>query len=278
MTQETDPGSATQGAPPAGSSRRAARLEQQPTAVLPAAAPVAHAGAGSRGLGRQRTLLLAGGAAVVLLCAAAGTLILGLRNAPTDRTGTPTSDISVDAGTRNPANALLGEGGGSPGPLPRTDPTAQPTAPMTPAPATPADEQLAPPSTGDGTTPGTPVAEPGTPSGASAPSGPGAPSGPPPAPAAPKPLAFAGLTRNSTIGLLGIRIFSSDTLSLSGEPGATASVSYGSSPTGSVTFDESGRATLTVGGSLIDLGDPVITVAYSDGTAGTAIHARRSAL
>jgi len=228
---------------------------------------------------------------VVLLCAAAGTLILGLRNAPTDRTGTPTSDISVDAGTRNPANALLGEGGGSPGPLPRTDPTAQPTAPATPAPApatpapaTPADEQLAPPSTGDGTTPGTPVAEPGTPSdpstppGPSTPSGPGAPSGPPPAPAAPKPLAFAGLTRNATIGLLGIRILSSDTLSLSGEPGAMASVSYGSSPAGSVTFDGSGRATLTVGGSLIDLGDPVITVAYADGTAGAAIHARRSAL
>ncbi|KJL33650.1 hypothetical protein [Microbacterium azadirachtae] len=287
MTQETDLGSATPGAPPAGSPRRAARLEPQTTSILPTAAPVARAGEGPRGLGRRRALLLVGGAAAALLCAAGGALVLGLHPATTDRPATAASDISVDAGTRNPANALLGEGGGSPDLLPRTEPAATP-APATPAPATPTEPSLADPpadggtssgpAPGDGTTPGGTAPEPGTPSTPSTPSGPGAPSQPTPVPAAPKPLAFAGLTRNATIGLLGIRILSSDTLSLSGQPGATASVSYGSSPAGSVTFDGSGHATLTVGGSLIDLGDPVIAVAYSDGTAGTAIRARRSAL
>ncbi|WP_146116755.1 hypothetical protein [Microbacterium sp. MYb64] len=293
MTQETDLGSAAPGAPPAGSPRRAARLEPQSASILPTAAPVARAGEGPQGLGRRRALLLVGGAAAVLLCAAGGVLVLGLHPATTDRPATAASasasasDISVEAGTRNPANALLGEGGGSPGPLPRTAPAAT-TAPATPAPATPTEPPLADPpadggtssgpTPGDGTTPGGTAPGPGTPSTPSTPSGPGAPSQPTPVPAAPKPLAFAGLTRNATVGLLGIRILSSDTLSLSGEPGATASVSYGSSPAGSATFDGSGHATLTVGGSLIDLGDPVITVAYSDGTAGTAIHARRSAL
>jgi hypothetical protein len=291
MTQETDPGSATPGTPPAGSPRRAARLGHQPATVLPTATPVAHAGTGTTGtgttgLGRRRTLLLVGGAAAVLLCAAGGVLVVGLRTVPAAHTTTAASDISVAAGAPNPANALLGEGGGAPGPLPRTDPTAPPATPgpTAPAPATPPEEPFADPpagggassgSEGDGTAPGGPAPGTGTPS---TPTAPGAPSQPTPPPAAPKPLAFAGLTRNSTIGLLGIRILSSDTLALTGEPGATATVSYGSSPAGSVTFDGSGRATLTAGGSLIDLGDPVITVAYSDGTAGPAIHARRSAL
>lgn len=277
MSQDTDLGSARPGAPPEGSPRRAARLDQQPPVILPTAAPVAHAGAGSPGGVRRRALVLAGGAAAALLCAAGGALLVGLHPATTDHA---VSDISVDAGTRNPANALLGEGGGSPGPLPRTEPamppvTSAPPAPALPIEAPPADRPAdvggtsPDPAPGERPTVGVTAPEAGTPS------GPGTPTV---IPTAPQPLAFTGLTRNATIGLLGIRILSSDALSLSGEPGATASVSYGSSPAGSVTFDASGRATLTVGGSLIDLGDPVITVAYSDGTTGSAIHARRSTL
>ncbi len=96
----------------------------------------------------------------------------------------------------------------------------------------------------------------------------------------PKPLAFAGLKENYTIGLLGIRLLSSYTLSLSGEPGSAATVWYGATRAGSVTFNSNGRATITLGRSLLSLGlsNPLIRVAYSDGTAGSEISARRDSI
>jgi len=119
-----------------------------------------------------------------------------------------------------------------------------------------------------------------------------APSAPPPAPVpapdppttapqpvATKPLAFTGLTENRAT-VLGIPLLSSYTLSLSGEPGSTASVTYGSLPAGSVTFDGGGHASLKLGGSLlgIKLSNPVIRAAYSDGTAGASVEARRDSI
>jgi hypothetical protein len=277
MTQETDRAAAM----PAESPRRAARLRLRSpvTAVLPIAAPVAHGGAGSPAPRRRRALVILGIAAAVLLCAA-GIVFFGVRGAPQEAGQNPGSDISVDAvDAPRSVNALLGEGGGSPTDLPThvaPTPVLPPSDPVASPTVEPADPTTA--------APGSPVAggtapAPGEVSGPSTPSGPSAPSAPPPA-AAPRPLAFTGLTENSTIGLLGIRLFSSDTLSLSGQPGSTATVSYGSTPAGSVTFDGAGRATLTVGGSVVDLGlgDPVITAAYSDGTAGSPIQARRSTI
>ena len=96
----------------------------------------------------------------------------------------------------------------------------------------------------------------------------------------PKPLAFTGLTENRAVSLLGIGILSSYTLSLSGEPGSTAAVSYGGNPAGSVTFNSSGRGSVTLGGSLLNLNlsNPIIRAEYSDGTSGKAIQARRDSI
>lgn len=108
---------------------------------------------------------------------------------------------------------------------------------------------------------------------------------PPPATPTPvtptaKPLALAGIVKNEAIGLLGISVVSSYTLSVTGQPGATASVKYGTADAGTVTFDGSGFASIEIGGRLLDLGlsDPVIVVAYSDGTPGSAIQARRDSI
>jgi hypothetical protein len=102
---------------------------------------------------------------------------------------------------------------------------------------------------------------------------------PAPQPAAPPPLAFTGLTENK-VTLLVIPLLSSYTLSLSGEPGSKASVTYGSLPAGSVTFDDGGHTTLTIGGSLlgIELSNPIIRAKYTDGTAGAAVEARRDSI
>src|SRR5690606_13071862 len=106
-----------------------------------------------------------------------------------------------------------------------------------------------------------------------------APNPPAPKPAAPAPLAFTGLTENR-VTLLVIPLLSSYTLSLSGEPGSKASVTYGSLPAGSVTFDDGGRATLTIGGSLLGIGlsNPIIRAKYTDGTAGAAVETRRDSI
>ncbi|GAB3597714.1 hypothetical protein [Microbacterium tumbae] len=96
------------------------------------------------------------------------------------------------------------------------------------------------------------------------------PSNPPAA--TPAALAFTGKKTNS---LLGTGLLSSYTLSLSGEPGSTVTVWYGSVKAGSRTFDSSGKTSITLGLSLINLGlsNPTIRAAYSDGTAGAEISA-----
>lgn len=90
----------------------------------------------------------------------------------------------------------------------------------------------------------------------------------PPVPPQPAPLGFTGINQNTTINLLGIRVLSSYTLTLSGEPGQTGAVWYGSTRAGTVTFDGAGRASITLGGSLVNLGlrNPLIRAAYSDGS------------
>ncbi|GAA4489680.1 hypothetical protein [Microbacterium panaciterrae] len=296
MTQDADRDAAMRAEP----SRRSARLRQPTPAVLPVAVPVTHSGTGSPTPRRRRALLILGLIAVVLLLGAAVATVVGVWNGSPEANPAAGYDLSTSASDSGDAprsvNALLGEGGGSPTApdlptgatptpvvptaVPEGPHPADPTAPNGSSPAVPVTGGTLP-APGDAGAPSTPNA-PSAPSGPSAPAAPSSPTTPPaaPAPAAPRPLAFTGLTQHSTIGLLGIRILSSDTLSLSGQPGSTASVSYDSTSVGSVTFDGAGRASLTVGGGLLDLGlgDPVIRVAYSDGTAGAPIQARRSAL
>ncbi|MDQ4215794.1 hypothetical protein [Microbacterium capsulatum] len=228
---------------------------------------------------RRRAIVLLGIAVVVLACANA--VVLGfvlLRHAPVDAsTG---SDVSAQAGGHgNPINGLAGEGGGGPGgpalPTP-TIPTPTPWDEPTPPPVDPA----APSTPSDPSSPAPAPVAPAPPSTPAAPAAPAAPAPTAPAAPAPAPLAFLGLTENSTAGLFGIRIANGYTLSLSGQPGATATVTYGSSRAGSVRFDGAGHASITLGRSLVDLGtdDPLIRVAYSDGTPGAPIEARRSSL
>jgi len=155
-----------------------------------------------------------------------------------------------------------------------------PTAPA-PGPSVPGGSEPAPQPSAPGPEPAPSQPAPSQP--APAPTQPApAPSQPAPAPpvAAPDPLGFVGISKNQVIGLLGIRVLSSYTLSLSGEPGATASVQYGSLRAGSVTFNDNGRASITLGRSLLDVGlaNPLITVAYSDGTPGDPISARRDSI
>lgn len=94
------------------------------------------------------------------------------------------------------------------------------------------------------------------------------------------PLAFTGLRANHAINLLGLRVLSSYTLSLSGEPGSTAGVWYGGSRAGSVSFDGGGAASITLGGGLLDLGlgNPTIRAVYTDGTVGDEIAQPRDSI
>lgn len=103
---------------------------------------------------------------------------------------------------------------------------------------------------------------------------------PPTTPVVPKPLAFAGAEKSYLLNVLGIKVLGSYTLTVTGNPGSTASVTYGSRNAGTITFGADGRGSLSVGGALLDLGlsNPTIRVAYSDGTAGTAIEAARDSL
>ncbi|RCS57674.1 hypothetical protein [Microbacterium sp. JB110] len=102
------------------------------------------------------------------------------------------------------------------------------------------------------------------------------PTKPDPPVVVPDPLKFGGLQENSTIKVvLGIKIkvLSSYTLTVAGEPGSAAKVTYGGNQAGTIHFDGSGTGSLKVGGRLLDLGisNPTITVAYSDGTKGSSI-------
>ncbi|MDQ0614561.1 hypothetical protein QF046_002202 [Microbacterium sp. W4I4] len=162
-------------------------------------------------------------------------------DADSDSPGTDGSG-ATDPGASTPPDS----GTVNPAPAPSAPPTQAPESPA-PAPAPPAPQPT--------------------------------PDQPAPQPTGPEPLEFTGLTENRTT-LLGITLLSSYTLSLSGEPGAKASVTYGSMAAGSVTFDGSGRATLKIGGSLLGIGvdNPIIRAKYTDGTAGAAIEARRDSI
>ncbi|GAA3934287.1 hypothetical protein [Microbacterium soli] len=173
-----------------------------------------------------------------------------------DHPQAPDKHPADDPSTDDPGIA----GPTAPAPTPEgpTPPPSEPTTPPQPAPQPPP-----------------PAPQPPTPPKPSEP--------PPPQPEPqpqPQPLRFTGLVEHHTISLLGIKLLSSYTLSLSGEPGATASVTYGSVHAGSVRFSGAGHASLTLGGSLIDLGlhNPIIRAEYSDGTAGAAIEVRRNAI
>ncbi|MGO4679715.1 hypothetical protein [Microbacterium sp. 2MCAF23] len=308
MTEPTDQPSAGPHASPAAATRREARLlrESQEAASLrgpqlaaPLAAPLAPAGAtladtlalpvaapiepavpGKAAPGnaasRRRVALWVSGAAVVL-CLGLGAAGLWLPRTPGDAAAGG-QDISA-LGDPDPRTQGGFEGGGSPTPAGPTSPAAPPSTTPPPVETVAAPAPDAPAPDGDpGSLPPQSIPAPdapGTPAPAPAP----APA-PPQAAAAPAPLAFTGVTPNQTVGLLGIRILSSYTLSLSGQPRSTASVTYGGAPAGSVTFDGSGRASITVGAGALDLGigNPMITAAYADGTAGEPIQARRNSI
>ncbi|UNK70803.1 hypothetical protein [Microbacterium sp. H1-D42] len=102
----------------------------------------------------------------------------------------------------------------------------------------------------------------------------------PAVPATPEPLAFTGITENRGPNPIGVEVVQSYTLSTTGEPGATASVTYGWKDAGSVTFAADESATLDIDRSVLLLipGNARIRAEYSDGTTGDAIEARRKSI
>lgn len=318
MTRDVEAASTHLGVAPPPPLRRDARAA--PSAGLPTATPVPHpAVAPSHASRVHRGRLIVGFALIAAIGAGAtGVLVAGISDpdavgvdairpgaaafigdrgradgSPFDgrpADGAPLADppVSPPAGDAEvepdaPGETPDSDGGAvtdpsQPGtPMPGTDAPAPAPAPSGPAPSTP------PPTTSSpAPQPSTPAPQP-TPKPSQPtpkPSQPAPQPTTPPPPAAPDPLAFVGLTPNYGFNLLGIRLLSSYTLSLSGEPGSRASVTYASRSAGSVTFDSRGRASLTIGGSLLDtsLSNPLIRVSYSDGTAGAAIEARRDSI
>jgi len=264
----------TTGAAPTPSPRREARLRQ--AGSVPAAEPVDPGPTTGSAPRRRRAIVWLGIAAALVLIAGLGFGLWLVRAPESTAADSPHVAAPVD-----PIAERGFEGAGSPSaPAPPRTPSPTPTPPTAVPPVetvvtpTPVDSGQHDQTADGGSAPTSSAPQPAPAPGSPTPGNPA----PAPAPVAPAPLAFTGLTENTTLGLLGIRILASDTLSLAGQPGATATVSYDSARAGSVTFDGAGRATVTVNGSLVDLGDPVITVAYSDGTAGSVLRARRSAI
>lgn len=277
---------------------------------LPSAPPVLTAQAAR---GRRAPVLLALGlAAVGIACIGAGALTIGGMTAEDDDvagvTYTPSVNAESDAPEVHPGTCLafVPTGGdtradvcrSTSAPAQNTQDEDPPTGGEPEHPSTPGSTPKTTESDDAVSRPDATDRDPGTASEAAAPSqsgssqpsspAPSAPSSstpssppsssPPPAQAPRASLAFTDISTKTTVNLLGIRVLSGYTLSLSGEPGQTANVWYGSARAGTVTFDASGRAALTVGRSLIDLGlgDPLIRAEYDDGTG--AIQARRSAI
>lgn len=100
----------------------------------------------------------------------------------------------------------------------------------------------------------------------------------PVAPTAPAPLAFTGITDNRGENAFGNEVVMTRTLSMTGEPGSTASVQYGWLDAGTVTFDDDGTAALEIDRSTLLLmpGNTRISAEYSDGTDGDPIEVRRN--
>ncbi|MFC7788018.1 hypothetical protein ACU045_03460 [Microbacterium sp. MAHUQ-60] len=309
--EELSPLSGLWDAPP----RRDARIPAQP---LPSAAPVVHAAARPPAVHRGRLIggfaavfaigvvattasVLTSGAGITETALTAEADALGHGAAALSGGGAGPHDVGRAGGrtdtprqTEADAPPDAGDGSGSEGradadaprdELPGLDDHALTPGSGSPAPA----PEPQPGQPGPSTPPDTGVVAPAPEPAPSPPPAP-APPAPQPVPSAPTPpaatptpaaapLAFTGLTENR-VALLGIPLLSSYTLTLSGQPGARASVTYGSLPAGSVTFDGSGRAALTIGGTLlgIRISDPVIRASYSDGTEDAAVEARRSSI
>lgn len=260
---------------------------------LPVAVPVEHA-ASAPAANRRR--LIAGFAAVAAIGAA--TVTAGVLATAAPFAAAPVADVATEAESVDPPSAasLAGEGGAHGSDLRPLNERTEPAPPAAEEPeprldagsghrpdaGTPEDPSVgvqAPgtdaPSPAD-PGPSTPAPAPAPP--APTPPAPAPPPQAPPTPEAPEPLAFTGLAANHAVNLLGITLLSSYTLSVSGEPGATASVTYGGRSAGSMTFGPDGRASLRIGGSLLGLTNPMVRVAYSDGTAGAVIEARRDSI
>ncbi|GAA5144877.1 hypothetical protein GCM10025768_01260 [Microbacterium pseudoresistens] len=297
------------GAEGAGALRRDRRAQgvSDDSGALPSAAPVETAGAGIASVDGPRgsTILIAaaigafltitGCVLAVLSPPASGTQAAGPAPAgvrtildDADCTMSPSPEEErAHAGCRSDDDRAAPETRTpTPAPPAGTDPSTP--APSAPSPSAPGERPTAPGPDPSG------VPDPESPDPA-APDPIGAPDPvvvPPPAPAPDpvgvpdppvvvfQPLAFTGLTEHHTITLLGIRILSGYTLSLSGHPGSTATVWYGGARAGSVTFSSAGTASLTLGGSLLDLGlgNPTIRAAYSDGTPGSEISQPRDSI
>nr|WP_314842226.1 hypothetical protein [uncultured Microbacterium sp.] len=272
------------------------------TSSLPAASPVARARAAVSSWSRGRKTLaigsVLGGAALITI----GVLTTGASagpgyNAPvtvyadsTQQSGEPADDSAEQLSvaetdeaveTKDPTDATEQDGTTPDATDPPVSDTTDPSNPGTSDPGTSnpgtSDPGTSDPGTSDPGTSGPGGTDPGT-----LPPPPTTQNPPPPPPTQdppqPAPLAFAGLQKNYGIKVGPLSVLSSYTLTITGQPGAVATVTYGSTSAGSVTFDGNGRATTTFGGSLINLGlnNPTIRVAYSDGTG--AIEAPRDSL
>lgn len=180
----------------------------------------------------------------------------------------PTRQPSDPSPTREPSDPTEPSPSEEPtDPAEPSDPA--PSEPSEPTPSEPGEPSPPPPSIPPTTEPSLPPTSEPTPP----------PTSEPPAPAPVEGLDFVGLSENYTIGLLGVKVLSSYTLSVAGEPGAEASVFYGGKFAGALDLT-SGSASVTLGRSLLDLGlsNPLIRVEYSDGTPGAPIEAYRNDL
>lgn len=257
---------------PESTGARKVRHSAEATAPLPAAGAVARAHTRVNGWSRPRKILAIGSVIVGVgliafgLFSPGGGDVTALANAPVttyaDRTDdkVPAGEYGVVDRTGAPTSPATDE--------PSTDEAK--TTPDSESPTTPHSDD---PGT---TTPGTTTpTDPGTPTTPTAPTTPTVPTTPTtPPPVAPKPLGFVDM-REEPGGVLGLG--ASYTLLVSGNPGSQASVSYGPSNAGTITFGDDGQGSLFLGESLIKLGltNPLVRVSYSDGTAGSAIEARR---
>ncbi|MFE6996322.1 hypothetical protein ACFVAE_10220 [Microbacterium sp. NPDC057659] len=172
-----------------------------------------------------------------------------------------------------PSDSVLPGERGGPAPVRTAPPTATPAPTPVPVPVVPPAQAAPsePPATR------APAPDPAPKSPPSAPSAPKPAPSTPSTPAAAPPLAFTGIKENRGPNLIGIEIVTSYTLSMTGQPGSTADVTYGWKDAGSVTFDPDGRATLDIGRSVLDLipGNPNVRAEYSDGTEGDPIEMSR---
>lgn len=260
---------------PESTGARKVRHSAEATAPLPAAGAVARAHSRVNGWSRPRKILAIGSVVVGVgliafgLFSPGGGDVTALANAPVTTYADRTDD-KVPAGEHGVVDRT-----GAPT-SPATDEPSTDEAKTTPDSESPTTPHSDDPGT---TTPGTTTpTDPGTPTTPTAPTTPTVPTTPTtPPPVAPKPLGFESVQKTEKAGLLGIPIVTSYTLSVTGNPGSIASVTYGGNDAGTVTFGADGRGSISFGTSLLGLSltNPLVRVSYSDGTAGSAIEARR---